>query len=215
MTMTTVPPGVPDVVEDPLREQGVAFAEAERGPAVLIGRTKELSQLESLFAEARPGGSRVLVLRGEPGIGKTDLLEYAISSAPGWRVVRTVGVESEAELAFAALQQLCSSSVDLLERLPGPQQDALSVAFGLTVGTGAERFLVGLATLSLFSKMADDQPTTLATNSRPKNSRWPSSPLKGAPMARSRRNFISVPTPSRTTYARFMPSSGSDRAPSW
>jgi DNA-binding NarL/FixJ family response regulator len=158
MAITTVAPDVSNVVDDPLRRQGVAFAGAERGPSVLMGRTREFSQLESLFAEARPGGSRVLVLRGEPGIGKTDLLEYAVSSAPGWRVVRTVGVESEAELAFAALQQLCSSSLDLLERLPGPQREALSVAFGLTVGTGAERFLVGLAALSLFSKLADDRP---------------------------------------------------------
>ena len=134
MVMTTVPPDVSNEVDEPVRRRGVARADGERGPAVLIGRTRESSQLESLFAEARPGGSRVLVLRGELGIGKTDLLEYAVSSAPGWRVVRTVGVESEAELPFAALQQLCSSSLDLLEGLPGPQRDALSVAFGLTLG---------------------------------------------------------------------------------
>ena len=158
MVMTTMPPDVSNGADEPVRRRGIARADGERGPAVLIGRTRESSQLESLFAEARPGGSRVLVLRGELGIGKTDLLEYAVSSAPGWRVVRTVGVESEAELPFAALQQLCSSSLDLLEGLPGPQRDALSVAFGLTLGEGAERFLVGLATLSLFSKMADAQP---------------------------------------------------------
>jgi DNA-binding CsgD family transcriptional regulator len=158
MVMTTVPPGVPNEVDDPIRRPGVAGADAEWEPAELIGRTSECSQLDSLFAEAHPGGSRVLVLRGELGIGKTDLLEYAVSSALGWRVVRTVGVESEAELAFAGLQQLCSSSLDLVEALPGPQRDALRVAFGLTVGTGAERFLVGLAALSLFSKMADAQP---------------------------------------------------------
>ncbi len=146
------------VVDDPFRQQGGAFAAPQRGPGVLVGRTRESSHLESLFAGGRPGGSRVLVLRGDPGIGKTDLLDYAVSSAPGWRVVRTVGVEPETELAFAALQQLCSSSLDRLERLPAPLRNALSVAFGLTTGTAAERFLVGLATLSLFSILAEEQP---------------------------------------------------------
>jgi DNA-binding CsgD family transcriptional regulator len=129
-----------------------------REGAVLIGRARECSQLGALFAEASPGRSRVLVLRGEPGVGKTGLLEYAISSAPEWRVVRTVGVESEAELAFAALHQLCSPSLEALERLPGPQRDALRAAFGLEDGTRAERFLVGLATLSLLSAAAADRP---------------------------------------------------------
>jgi AAA ATPase domain len=159
--LTTVPPKGPQVDDPPFRERRAALAEFEGGPAVLLGRTRESSQLEGLLAQPRPGGSGVLVLRGEPGIGKTDLLEHAISSVPARRVVRTVGVESEAELAFAALQQLCSSSLDLLEELPRPQRDVLSVAFGLQEGAGgagAERFLVGLATLSLFSRMAEKQP---------------------------------------------------------
>ncbi len=156
--MTTVPLGVPGVLDEVPRERGVALAETGREPTVLIGRSRESSQLDALFADARPGGSRVLVLRGEPGGGKTGLLEYAVSSAPEWRVVRTVGVESEAELPFAALQQLCSPLLDRLDRLPGPQRDALRVAFGLSDGTGAERFLVGLATLSLLSATADEQP---------------------------------------------------------
>jgi DNA-binding CsgD family transcriptional regulator len=158
MAMSTVPSAVSHLRDCPRREQELTFVEAEKQRAVLIGRRHEVRQLESLFAEPCPGGSRVLVLRGEPGIGKTDLLDYAVASAPGWRVVRTFGVESEAELAFAALQQLCSSALDRLERLPGPQRDALSAAFGMTAGTGTERFLVGLATLSLFSKMAEEQP---------------------------------------------------------
>ncbi len=158
MAMTTLPSVVPYAVDGPIPMPEAAFAGAGREPDVLIGRRQESSQLENLFAEGPPDGGRVLVLRGEPGIGKTDLLEHAVRSAPGWRVVRTAGVESEADLAYAALQQLCSSSLHRLERLPRPQRDALSVAFGLTSEPGAERFLVGLATLNLFSKMADEQP---------------------------------------------------------
>src|SRR5262249_23153568 len=94
----------------------------------------------------------------EAGVGKTKLLESIVASAPDWRVVRTLGVESEAELAFAALHQICSPSLDWLAELPVPQRDALGAAFGLTAGTGTERFLVGLATLSLLSAAAEEQP---------------------------------------------------------
>ncbi|HEY2435760.1 MAG TPA: LuxR C-terminal-related transcriptional regulator, partial [Solirubrobacteraceae bacterium] len=95
---------------------------------------------------------------GEPGVGKTALLESATSSASEFRVVRAVGVESEMELAFAALQQLCASMLDRLGRLPGPQRDALGVAFGLRAGEAPDRFLVGLATLSLLSEVAEERP---------------------------------------------------------
>jgi hypothetical protein len=101
---------------------------------------------------------RALVLRGEPGIGKTALLEYAIESASGFRIARAAGVESEMELAFAALHQLCAPALDRLERLPGPQRDALGVAFGLRAGEAPDRFLVGLAVLSLLSEVAGERP---------------------------------------------------------
>jgi predicted ATP-dependent serine protease len=107
--------------------------------------------LERLLGAVRGGQGRVLVVCGEPGVGKTALLESVIGSASGFRVMRAAGVESEMELAFAALQQLCAPMLDRLDRLPAPQQDALSVAFGLRAGNAADRFLVGLAVLSLFS----------------------------------------------------------------
>jgi DNA-binding CsgD family transcriptional regulator len=98
------------------------------------------------------------VLRGEPGIGKTALLEHAIEAAPEFRIARAGGVEAEMELAFAALQQLCAPMSDRLEHLPAPQRDALGVAFGLHAGDPPDRFLVGLATLSLFAEVAEEQP---------------------------------------------------------
>jgi DNA-binding CsgD family transcriptional regulator len=106
----------------------------------------------------RASESRALILRGEPGVGKTALLEYAIDSASGFRVARAVGVQSEMELAFAALHQLCAPMLDRLDRLPGPQGGALGVAFGLSAGDAPDRFLVGLAALSLLSEVAEEQP---------------------------------------------------------
>src|SRR3954470_18365579 len=97
----------------------------------LLGRRRECRTLDWLLEAVRGGESRALVVRGEPGVGKTALLQYALDSASGMRVVRAVGVESEMELAFAGLQQLCAPMLDRLERLPGPQQDALATAFGL------------------------------------------------------------------------------------
>jgi hypothetical protein len=105
--------------------------------------------LDRLLEGVRGGESRALVVRGEPGVGKTELLEYAIESASRLRVVRAFGVESEMELAFAGLQQLCAPMLDQLERLPGPQRDALATAFGLRAGDTPDRFLVGLAALGL------------------------------------------------------------------
>jgi DNA-binding CsgD family transcriptional regulator/tetratricopeptide (TPR) repeat protein len=98
------------------------------------------------------------VLRGEPGVGKTALLEYVIESASDLRVGRAVGVESEMELAFAALHQLCAPMLDRLERLPGPQRDALGTAFGLSAGDAPDRFLVGLAALTLLAEVAEERP---------------------------------------------------------
>src|SRR4051794_20849281 len=124
----------------------------------LRGRQNELRTLERLLDAVRAGESRALVLRGEPGIGKTALLEHAVGAAPEFRVARAAGVEAEMELAFAALQQLCAPMLDRLEHLPAPQRDALGVAFGLHAGDPPDRFLVGLAALSLFSEVADEQP---------------------------------------------------------
>jgi DNA-binding CsgD family transcriptional regulator len=129
------------------------------GPAeVLHGRRSECEALERLLEGVRGGQSRVLVMCGEAGVGKTALLESAIGSASGFRVVRAIGVESEMELAFAALQQLCAPMLDRLDRIPGPQQDALGAAFGLRAGNAPDRFLVGLAVLSLLSDAAEEQP---------------------------------------------------------
>ena len=125
---------------------------------MLLDRLPERAALSQLLDAARAGRSGVLVMRGEPGVGKTALLEYVIESAAGLRVARVAGVESEMELAFAALQQLCAPMLDKLAGLPDPQRAALGVAFGLTTGAAPDRFLVGLAALSLLSEAAERQP---------------------------------------------------------
>jgi len=124
----------------------------------LLGRTRESAQLDVLVADVRRGESRSLVLRGEPGIGKTALLEYLIAAASGLRTVRAVGVESEMELAYAGLHQLCSPLLDRLERIPAPQRQALEIVFGLSAGAAPDRFLVAMAVLSLVSEVAEAQP---------------------------------------------------------
>src|SRR3954469_6886775 len=124
----------------------------------LLGRRSECQTLDRLLEAVSGGESRALVIRGEPGVGKTALLQYAIDSASEMRVVRAVGVESEMELAFAGLQQLCAPMLDRLEGLPGPQRDALATAFGLRAGDTPDRFLVGLAALGLLSEVAGDRP---------------------------------------------------------
>src|SRR3954451_12035516 len=126
---------------------------------VLRGRRDECAVLDRLLEGARAGRSGVLVLEGGAGVGKTALLEYAIGSAADLRVLRAVGVESEVELAFAALHQLCAPLLDGLDRLPGPQRDALTITFGLDAGPVPDRFLVGLATLNLLSDAAQERPT--------------------------------------------------------
>jgi DNA-binding CsgD family transcriptional regulator len=125
----------------------------------LLDRRGERAALERVLHRARAGGSAVLVVRGEPGIGKTVLLDYAVGRASAWdfRVVRAWGVESEMELAFAGLHQLCVSMLGRLDVLPRPQHDALAVAFGMREGQAPDRFLVGLAVLSLLAATAEDQ----------------------------------------------------------
>ncbi len=132
-----------------------------RGPerqTGLRGRADECALLDGLVGDIRRGENRSLVLRGEAGIGKTALLEYLIGSAPDLTLVRAVGVESEMELAYASLHQLCAPLLDRLERLPAPQRRALEIVFGLSVGTAPDRFLVGLAVLSLLSEVANEGP---------------------------------------------------------
>ena len=104
------------------------------------------------------GEGRALVVTGEPGVGKTALLDYLAGQATGFRVTRVMGVQSEMELAFAGLHQLCAPMLDHLEQLPAPQRDALRTAFGLSAGAAPERFLVGLAVLSLLAEAAGEQP---------------------------------------------------------
>ena len=125
---------------------------------VLRGRAIERERLEQLQTAVRTGQSAALVVRGEAGIGKTALLDYAAERVERCRVLRAVGVESEMELPFAALHQLCAPLLDGLERLPPPQRDALGTAFGLRAGHRPDRFLVGLAVLTLLSDAAETQP---------------------------------------------------------
>ena len=125
---------------------------------MLRGRRDECAVLDGLLEDARAGRSGVLVLRGDPGVGKTALLEYAITSGSDMRVLRAVGAEAEMELAFAAAHQLCMSVLDRLERLPGPQRDALATTFGLSAGGAPDRFFVGLAVLGLLAEVAENRP---------------------------------------------------------
>jgi DNA-binding CsgD family transcriptional regulator len=124
----------------------------------LLDRERERVALDRLLEAARGGHGGVLVVYGEPGVGKTALLEYAGEAGREFRVVQTVGVEGEMELPYAALQQLCSPVLELTERLPDPQGDALAVAFGLSAGQAPNPFLVGLAVLGLLSEASEERP---------------------------------------------------------
>src|SRR5690349_13091576 len=125
---------------------------------LLLGRDDECALLDDLIADVRRGESRSLVLRGEAGIGKTALLEYLLASASDMHVAQATGVESEMELAYASLHQLCAPMLDGLERLPEPQRDALGIVFGLSAGRPPDRFLVGLGVLTLLSEVAEQRP---------------------------------------------------------
>src|ERR1044071_3640373 len=127
-------------------------------PAGFLDREGERDVLERLVAGVRAGQSRVLVLRGEAGVGKTALLRHLSAAAEGCRIARAAGVESEMELAFAGLHALCAHMLGRLRHLPSPQRDALSTAFGLSAGPPPDRFLVGLAVLSLLADAAEEQP---------------------------------------------------------
>ena len=124
----------------------------------LLDRGRERDVLDRLVAGVRAGQSRVLVLRGEAGIGKTALLGHLSAAAEGCRIARAAGVESEMELAFAGLHSLCAPMLGHLGHLPIPQRDALNTAFGMSAGPPPDRFLVGLAVLSLLADTAEEQP---------------------------------------------------------
>src|SRR5438445_3434167 len=124
----------------------------------LLGRQRERGVLDRVLEAAREDHGGVLAVYGEPGVGKTALLEYAIEAGSDFRVARAVGVEAEMELPFAALHQLCSPTLDRMDRLPEPQRAALEVALGLSAGRPPNPFLVGLAVLNLLSEAAEDQP---------------------------------------------------------
>src|SRR3954454_18284734 len=124
----------------------------------LVDRVTERDALERLVAGVRAGQSRVLVLRGEAGVGKTALLRHLTGAAEGCRIAHAAGVESEMELPFAGLHALCAQLLDRLPHLPSPQRDALTTAFGLNAAPPPDPFLVGLAVLSLLADSAEQQP---------------------------------------------------------
>jgi DNA-binding CsgD family transcriptional regulator len=125
---------------------------------MLVGRSSERATLDQLMEMVRAGGGQALLLCGEPGIGKTALLEYLVESAADLTVVRAAAVESEMELPFASLHQLCATMLDRLPGLPRPQRQALEIVFGVSAGAAPDRLLVGLAVLSLFSEVAEERP---------------------------------------------------------
>ena len=136
----------------------VADSSHARNGLVLRGRRHECAGIDRVLEGVRAGHSGVLVLRGEPGVGKSALLEHALKRTSEWRVARAAGIDAEMELAFGGLHQLCAPMLDRLERLPGPQRDALGTAFGLMAGSPPDRFFVGLAVLSLLSDVASERP---------------------------------------------------------
>jgi DNA-binding CsgD family transcriptional regulator len=124
----------------------------------MVGRRRERAAIDALIAAVRAGESRALVVRGDAGVGKSALVGYVAERATGCRIVHALGVESEMELAFAGLHQLCTPLLDRLESLPAPQGDALATAFGLRAGEAPDRFLVSLAVLSLLGAAAEERP---------------------------------------------------------
>jgi DNA-binding CsgD family transcriptional regulator len=124
----------------------------------LVGRDAECAAVDQLLRQVRDGASAALVVRGEPGIGKSAILDYAAQAAAGFLIVAVTGIESEMEVAFAALQQACAPLTKHLGQLPPPQAEALRVALGLSSSAPPDRFLAGLGVLSLAAEAADAQP---------------------------------------------------------
>src|SRR3954447_7475799 len=125
---------------------------------LLLGRAGEREQLDRRVGRVRDGRSAVLVVRGEAGVGKSALLRDCTRRASGFRVAKLAGVESEMELPFAGLHQLCAPMLDRAEALPEPQQAALRVALGLSSGAAPDRFLLALAALGLLAEVAAERP---------------------------------------------------------
>ena len=132
--------------------------EWQRRAPTLSGRRAECEALNRLAESVRGGDSRALVLHGEAGVGKTALLEYLAGHAPGCQTARASGVQSEMELPFAALHQLCAPMLDHVAVLPAPQRDALRIVFGQSAEPTPDRFLIGLAVLGLLSSVAEKRP---------------------------------------------------------
>jgi DNA-binding CsgD family transcriptional regulator len=137
---------------------GAPSAPPERPGRLFLDRRAECAELDGLIRAVRAGESRALLLTGEPGVGKTALLDYLVSRASGCRVLRGAGTESEIELAFGGLHQVCAPLLGRADQLPDPQRDALRVAFGLATGPQPDRFLVGLAALGLLADAATERP---------------------------------------------------------
>ncbi|HJV30278.1 MAG TPA: ATP-binding protein, partial [Gaiellaceae bacterium] len=125
---------------------------------MLIGRERECKRLDELLDRARMGRTGALVVRGEAGIGKTALLEYTVGHAEGMTIVRALGVESEAELEFSGLLDVCRPLLDLLTDLPDHQAEVLRAALGLGPAVSVDRFAIAAATLSLLAASADANP---------------------------------------------------------
>jgi AAA ATPase domain len=140
--------------------QFVSSRDGGPGGSVLLGRAEECAMVDGVLGQARAGASGVLLVAGEPGVGKSALLEYAAQSASalGFQVVRAAGVELEMELAFAGLQQLCAPLLDGVAQLPGPQRAAIETAFGVSAGVPPDPFFVGLGVLGLLAEAAAARP---------------------------------------------------------
>jgi DNA-binding CsgD family transcriptional regulator len=152
-----VPSGTPTTRSQPGADQTDAVRRPRHGTS-LLSRRAECSVLDRLIDAVRSGESQALVVRGEPGVGKTALLDCLAARASGCRVVRAAGVQSEMELAFATLHQVCAQMLDHAEQLPTPQREALRTALGISAGPPPDRFLVGLAVLALLSEVAGERP---------------------------------------------------------
>jgi DNA-binding CsgD family transcriptional regulator len=131
---------------------------AVKGPRAFLGRTREREYLDRLLEDVRAGQSGVLVIRGEAGLGKTALLRHVVGQAAGFEVAQIAGIESEMELPFAGLHQLCAPMLSQIDMLPEPQRDALSIAFGVSSGKAPDPFLVALGALSLLAQVAEEHP---------------------------------------------------------
>jgi DNA-binding CsgD family transcriptional regulator len=138
--------------------QTAADFSVQGGAIELIGRDAERDTLVKFVAAVRAGDSQAVVVSGEAGVGKSALLDYLAGNGSGCRIARAAGVQSEMELPFAGLHQLCAPMLDSLQRLPPPQRDAVRTAFGMSAGPAPDRFLVGLGVLSLLSEVAEERP---------------------------------------------------------